>query len=685
MADGRSNRKARVVSFLPGEKLKESRQANLEALVDLAKRMLNCLPGAVWERDNWVITSGRLLLHSGKNISKVALKFHYAPPLNPDEEMPLEGDFAELIKALVCLRFHRDAQAVTSQRQFLHAASVAAHVVRQTNRSVAEVAPEDLEKAAQLIGQHYAESTAYQMQKALGEFAAHLDANELCLVRFDWKYSSLKRPKMTNGVGFRRLDDPEIEQPVDSTKLVSESLYRLIAVLYLQVPGDHPDRIFILMLTLLACLGRRFSEIAYLPDQLVAEEKDGTFSITYFKRKASKGDTYTPSEKLPLPSETVTPVTDAIAEAHALCEAMRGVAAEMRRQTGPDLRFLEERQANARLYKADIYRLGLSTNLIDSKGWLRKNNWAWEEPSDYSRLGGNKPSWYTTVEGLKAYCQNHFESVMVAPVHIDQHGKKLYAEDMLFLRYKYIGGAGEAERAWLTSLVAPISHEMLNKFLLMRLSKLAETYAPDIAATLDFTTHHFRHTVNHMLDVGGLPDLMQTQWFGRSNPRDTKAYQHTSLEKRVDEVREALIAGDVQGPLAEQIQHLPIEKRDAFAKASVRAVHDVGTGICVHDFVQTPCERHLQCLANCHDYVYAKTDPGRVDEIKRRWAITSIQLELAEKQSASKRPRKSADWIAHQNTVLETLNRQMESNGIPLFDPHEYMGAVIGEHDYDEA
>lgn len=96
----------------------------------------------------------------------------------------------------------------------------------------------------------------------------------------------------------------------------------------------------------------------------------------------------------------------------------------------------------------------------------------------------------------------------------------------------------------------------------------------------------------------------------------------------------------VGGALAEQIKVTPIELQDAILKARIQAVHDVGTGICIHNFSQTPCERHLQCSADCKDYIWTKNDKGRLDEQKRQYALTMLARQNAEKQLSSDKPKR---------------------------------------------
>ena len=125
--------------------------------------------------------------------------------------------------------------------------------------------------------------------------------------------------------------------------------------------------------------------------------------------------------------------------------------------------------------------------------------------------------------------------------------------------------------------------------------------------------------------------------------------------------------------LAEQIFNLPIELQDAVLVARVQAVHDVGTGLCIHNFSQLPCERHLQCSAECRDYVWVKDDKQRLDEQKRILAITVHAQEAVQQQKQSNRVKKSLDWELHNNKKINVLSKQLEDNGVIEFDPKAYL------------
>jgi hypothetical protein len=144
-------------------------------------------------------------------------------------------------------------------------------------------------------------------------------------------------------------------------------------------------------------------------------------------------------------------------------------------------------------------------------------------------------------------------------------------------------------------------------------------------------------------------------------------------------LREDIKKGRVSGKIVEKLKSIPITVQNAFLKARVNAVHDVGSGICVHNFVQTPCERHLQCSADCKDYVWVKDDKGRVDDLKRQYSITVIAREAAERKSKEKNSKKSIDWTTHNDKKIQTLSKQLTDNNITEFDPHQYLEELSNE------
>lgn len=666
MSDGRSNRKAKVIPFI--DRLERDRKANLKSLVSKAKLMkLEGFDTIIWDDDIWQITGGRLVKLTGKNVKSVSFQFSLPSKLGSDL---LKGDWQIVAKSLFILRFHRKNQATPNQRNFLTAIGYVIYSASMLGQEFISLTPETLDNACSLILDHYSETTAYNLHKHVAEFAAHCDANGLCRVLLQYKFANMKRPNCTGGINHKRLDDPKVLE-TKSDKLVDAAVFRVIGELYLNVPKDHKYRFYVLMLTLLACTGRRFSEISLLPFQEVSLDEEQRAFIQYFPRKASRGDLFTPKRNLYLPSEVVPIVGNVLEELREATAAVRITADEMHFTQGPDLRFLDKIPKQKKLYVGDLLDIGISHTAIGSTGWIRNAGFVWQ---DYGRLTkhGKKPGspiCYTSKEGVRAYCFRDFSENSLRPFHIDQFGKEYFLKDLLFIRP--LGLSSGTYAHW---LVTSCTQSMFTTFL-RYFPALAAEYASS-SIEVDFTSHHFRHTLNTLLDEGGLSDMLQTEWFGRTNPRDTKAYQHTSREKRALMLREDIKKGLVGGQLAEQIKVVPVEVQDAILKARIQAVHDVGTGICVHNFSQTPCERHLQCSADCKDYVWAKDDKGRLDEQKRQYALTALVRQNAEKQLSSNKPKKSADWLAHNDKKLKTLAAQLADNGVEHFDPEQYLNEV---------
>lgn len=663
MSDGRSNRKFKVLPFV--DRIERDRKLNHRTLVRKAKLMkLEGFEGVKWDDDTWMINGGRLFKLTGKNINSITINFSFPPKIGSKF---LPRDWADVLKSLFILRFHRKHQALPNQRSFITTVGYIAYASNELGLELLQLTPEVLDNACSMISCHFKDSTAYNMHKHAAEFAAHCDANGLCRVLLQYKFSKMKRPERTGGLNHKRLDDPTILE-TKSDKLVDPLAFKIIGELYLNVPKNHKNRFYILMLVFIACTGRRFSEISLLPYQELSFDSYQNAFIEYFPRKASWGDVFTPKRKLYLPSEVVPIVRDVLNELILLTAFARSTSEEMQKVGGPDLRFIADIPDSRRLYISDLVELGLSESILDSNGWLKRHALAWPD-SDVGTTLGNKPSkpvYYANKESVKSYCNRNFLKSLVSVIHVDQFAKQYFLKDMAFVRP--LGLSSGAYAHWLATTC---TQSMFTTFM-RYLPSLATQYA-SCSIEVDFTSHHFRHTLNTLLDEGGLSDLLQTEWFGRTNSRDTKVYQHTSREKRALMLREDIKKGLVGGQLAEQIKIVSVDLKDAILKARVQAVHDVGTGICIHNFSQTPCERHLQCSADCKDYVWVKNDKGRLNEQKRQFALTMLARKNAEKQMESNKPKKSADWLAHNDKKLKILAAQLADNGVEQFDPGQYL------------
>ncbi|MCH2058861.1 MAG: hypothetical protein MK214_20035 [Thalassotalea sp.] len=662
MTDGRNNRQAKVIPFL--NRITKDRLENLNSIINTAKILTpNGFENVDRDASVWVISSGRLTRLTGKNTNSVKFNFTLPPKLGGK---PLLDSWAELAKSLLVLRFHRNHQAAPNQRNFITAIAYISYFASSLGREIHTITREVLDKACERISKDYSDSTAYNLHKAVAEFAGHCDSNGLCLSSLQYRYTGMKRPKSTSGVERVRLDDPEALK-TKNDKLLEPLVFKVLGELYLSVPKNHKYRFYVLLLTFLACVGRRFSEISLLPNQTLKSDKKGAYYIEYFPRKPSKGDTFTPKRKLYLLSATVPIVEDVLIELKELCKSARKTAEVMHRQKTANLNFLVDVDDSERLYKSDLADLNIPESLLDSRGGIRVNGYAFEDNKNLSVKGN--PTYYTNKEGVVAYCSKDYSKAFTKRIHLDQERQEYFLKDLLLVRHQGLSSGRYSH--WIAT---QCTHSMMTTFL-RYLPELSMQFASS-SLEVDFTSHHFRHTINTLLDEGGLTDLLQTEWFGRTNPKDTKAYQNTSPEKRALLLKEAIKKGKVGGKFAEHVMALPVTVQDAVLNARIKAVHDVGTGVCFHSFSQTPCPRHLQCSAECDDYAWAKDDKGRIEEQKRQLALTTLARETAQNKAESTKPKKSKDWLIHNDKKIKTLTKQLEDNGVVEFDPKEYLKAI---------
>lgn len=636
-----------VVRFI--SRVEQDRWSNLSALVECAKLLsMEGFEAVEWDSAKWLIQAGSLTKSPGKRPGPAEINFSHHPSVGG---LPLTGSWADAVKALMCLRFHRRSQMMSNQRNFVTAVAFVAH--EAGGRDLFQLTREMLERACEAISDQYAASTAYNLHKAVMEFTDYCDANSLCNVSLKFKYSNLKRPSNVNGRQQRRLEDAEYEQTV-ADKMISPEVLKSLGVLYQDVPEDHKYRLYVVMLTFLAFLGRRFSELALLPFQEVGQYANGERYIRIFPGKASKGDAPDLMDRVPLPTEAEWIIEDCLDEFAALSKTARETAVEMRRANGPDLRFLDNYPEGYVFYKEDFLALGFP-NLVGINGWIRKQELTIADPNKLTSQGIRpaSPSHYTTRPAFIEYCKSLFNSTYVQAIKVDAQGKLYFPEDMMILRHM-----GTSSGAYTPCIALPVTHAMLRRFINHDIHELIEQYHS--GGEIDrFTSHQFRHTLNTLLDEGGLSDLMQTKWFNRKSPRDTKAYQHTSPQKKALMYREKIKLGEIGGPIAKIYEALPVERKEAFLIAKVKAVHDVGAGMCTRVFAQSPCPKGTQCQSECEEYSWLKDSESARDEVIRMFKVHVIQYETAKQKYASKRKGESGQWLTMIEKKLGVLEQQL--------------------------
>ncbi|WP_139353247.1 hypothetical protein [Pseudomonas sp. A25(2017)] len=589
--------------------------ANLNGLVARAAERLGSL-GVThdWSQRCWILCPEIFSL-TGKHTQSVSLNFSTRPSLG---SIPLAESWGDAARALFIEREREQHKSISSHRTFVKVFGYI--MIAARGRDLEQLTPAILDEACRAIAQDCTEKEAYKQQNLVSEIARRCTQHGLCRADLsDYFFHGRSRPESWGGMSGRMLDDPKIVEERPS-RLLAESTFKVLGELFANVPRNHNYRVYLLIITVLVCLGRRLSEVMLLPRQRLIKRPSGYY-FKYLKLKGALGSQQYVLEVMPVMTEVVPLLSAVLLELEERSADQYACAEEMCLTNGPDLRFLSEIEQDHPLFYPELLAMGMPESMFGTS-WFTKHN----RIKRGNVFGPANRVAYLLRNDVEAYCRTHYQERMTRPLYIAD-GQPYYIKDMLIL--KWLGTSSGHYVRWIVDTCSAASFD---KFL-QQLEKLCLKFA---SAQLDqaFTSHDFRHTMNDALDRGGLPDIMQSVFFGRKNPVDTKAYQHTSPERRALEIREQILLGQVGGKLAERTMRLPVDRRESFVTSQIRAVHDLGpTGMCFHNWGAGPCDRHQECHGGegCDQlgWVVQPAESAEIfEELIQQAAHNLIQLEV---------------------------------------------------------
>jgi hypothetical protein len=534
---------------------------------------------------------------------------------------------------------------------------------------IGELTADHLDAAAAMLFERERESSAYKVVGHIEEFADALDRNGLCRIRLDWRCRCKSRPRSMTPDRI----DAEAKEVEPQSRLPDEEAIRAIGYLYQQIPrGASPhdpvsaDRIMILIATVMVCTGLRIGEMLTLPEKPLSLAKDGSRNLRYARLKGRADDVTVEWESKPLLTETEQIAEAALDELRKATEGARQVARS----------FDESGELLAIPLQVEIGGTSLPAILgLRSKNvaqFLKARNIAYDVVA--KRIRVNRDS---LLRGLRG---DHW----TLPAIPGSPGRGLRLCEALCVAYTNQMHRGT--RSTLTYAARPITDQNVRDFLTGRgvISSVFERHAivDSHGGRINVRSHGFRHFLNHLLDEGGAPDLVQTKWFGRKHAADTKAYQHLTPAQKAAKVVADIMDGHVSGAVAEIAKVLPVEVAHTFLAARIHAVHDVGPGMCIHDFQMAPCPRHLQCTVNCDEYIWLREDVSRSDELKRQAAIVYLNLQNVQTQ-INGQALVEPDWMRHLRVRYEQLMTQLATLDFDEADLVRYIdeGGCNGESD----
>ncbi|WP_244816430.1 integrase [Caballeronia sp. Lep1P3] len=633
---------------------------NRAALIAEAQKNMP-FSGVAWECAIWDVSDAYRHRTRGYNADRPVQRLLFTRhSFRPGEAgRAFEGPFGDVVKSLVCVRHRQRGQSAMNHMVFVRATRYVHEALADKGYEIGELSADNLDVAAAELFGRERESSAYKVVGYIEEFADMLDRNGLCRQRLDWRYRRKIRPRFLSD-GRKPIDGESIAV---RSRLPDEQAIQAIGALYRCVPRGAPptdptsaDRILVLIATLMTCTGLRVGEALTLPERPVSVAKDGSKTLRYARLKGRADDVTVDWTHKPLLTETEKLVEEVLEELHSATQAARCVARRYH-ETG-------ELLANGSCASE------FDSAVLPSVLGLRSRNVAQflqTRHIPYRRVGGLIR--VHRADLLKGLTRDHWTK----PAIWGAAGSGLALHEALCV--VYTNQMHRGRKTTLTYAARPITYQNVSDFLSGRsgCASIFERHqmVNSDGTCIDIRSHGFRHFLNHLLDEGGTPELVQTKWFGRKHTADTKAYHHLTPVEQAAQVRKEIFGGHMKGAVVDTARALPADRAQMFVLARVHAVHDVGTGMCLHDFQMSPCPHHLRCTVDCDDYVWREADVERADELKRQAAVVRISLETAGKRA--KEGLVAPDWFTHLQSRYEQLMGQLTTLGFTEADLVRYI------------
>lgn len=641
---------ADIVLFKPRRAL--SAQANLRAFVDLCRDRLAVFGKRLaFDQDSWDVTD--FIPLKGKN-GALRVVFSTWATASERSPTPMPQPFLSFAKAYFRYQHGlRPTKVVGFRIAALRALCAALEEHGVADPTVADAGM--LNRAAQLLAEHFSSDAGYRIGQQLEMVATFLDDNYLSAVPLHWR-SPIPRPTDVGG---------RVGQEFNSLRNAKlPSAYALDCLARAFVAASEPQDMVITSVAALLCSAPdRVNEVLSLRTN--CEVRGGihgwstAYGLRYFPSKGAA-----PMVKWIVPSMTGV-VAEAIKRLSTHTQEARVVAAWY--EANPTSLFLppdlEHLRGSASLSMTEVMQI-LFVKPAKGRGgsaWCKRNGIP-------VHRRGNK--FYATFRDL--------ESAVIAklprgfPVMEPEIGL-LYSE-ALCVRLK---NSFHGQRGAYRCLIEAVDQEAISAGLGNRSTYGCRSVFDRLGffeadgSPVVIRSHQFRHYLGSLANAGGLSELDIAKWSGRLDVRQNSAYNHVSDRDVLARIGE-LKAQDPQsaGQLAVQ-PRVSLLPRAKFAELSIQAAHTTDFGFCVHDYAMTPCQLHMDCL-NCNEHVCVKGDEfGEISLLARLEETTSLlkaahAAEIEGLHGASR-------WVQHQQRTLDRLVQLMNVLG----DPRVQQGAVI--------
>ncbi|KOQ67374.1 integrase [Stenotrophomonas maltophilia] len=537
--------------------------------------------------------------------------------------------------------------------------ALAAALEDQGASNVASVTAATFNRAALLIRAKFSPSAGYRVGSQLEMLASFIDDNRLAAVPLRW-FNSIPRPTEANG----RVGD-EFEA-ARQAKLPSPRSLECLALAFRA--ASEPADLFITSAAGIMCSAPdRVNEVLLLraePEVTTARpDASPAYGLRFWPSKGAD-----PMVKWVVPSMSSV-VREAVRRLNDLSAEARRVARWYERD--PKTMFLPSHLEHLRGCDLSIAELG---EVLFAESVSPASTRAW-------CLGNGVP-----VEKRRGRIVVKFSDVEASVISflprgfpwLDVDSDLRYSEALCVVRRNELHRTKRTLRCVIeapdqsfisTGLGGRTEHGFKSVF-----DHLG--YFDSDGSPIVIRTHQFRHYLNTLAQAGGMSELDIAKWSGRNDVRQNDSYNHVSdrdVQARLVGLRQERQRESVTEMAAEPRPQVRVSliPREKFTEMGIQAAHTTDFGVCVHDFVMSPCALHRDCT-NCNEQVCIKGD--EIGDANTRAKLAETSSLLAEAEAADAEGIYGASrWVEHQRLALSRLSELVAI----LDDPQVPPGALI--------
>lgn len=493
---------------------------------------------------------------------------------------------------------------------------------------ITKINPAVLDSAAQALKESLCESVAYKAGGQLVKLQKFLILKKIIL-KFTWKNPIKRHQDLVSRVGYEGALNRNKKLPDEDALIAISEIFSLD-----KKDLSDLDVFTTSSIALLICAPARGSELFYLKSDCLHYDIDSSGNnVVGLKWYSGKGFGY---EVEWIPDVMVPVAEKAVKRLNRLSKSARGWAKKMEQlidkvNLGETPSFPRHKLCPDVSSDCTLLTLGQTANAL---GYGKK-------PSDDSYINGAKS--FLKRRGFKVsgwkdndkkYCLRD-----LIPKLID-----LLPKDFPYVKYRT--GGSDLIVKWSDALYCANSYEYISvkntivtQFWMANLSYLNEDLSKtkkrnrkrkgfvNVKSVFErhnfynqysLTSHQLRHMLSTIAKVNGMKEQVLTKWAGRADGKHNRVYNHTTpkhykdtaelikkREKNYDELgfRKFIIS------TPETLQEINTQ--------SAQTAHITEFGVCVHDYIMSPCSKHRDCI-NCEEQVCVKGDDAKLANLNKR-------------------------------------------------------------------